>query len=71
MSGAEAVAVIQLLDAYIGIGKTNIAIGRASRDAQGLTPKLRDLLEKPPAIEALLESAHEDFEETKSHLKLE
>jgi hypothetical protein len=65
MSGAEAVAAIQLVDACIGIAKTITDIGRAVSDAQGLPPKLRDLLEKLPAIEELLESAHDNFKEGK------
>jgi hypothetical protein len=63
MFGAEAIAAIQLIDACIGIAKTTIDIGRAVNDAQGLPPKLRDLLEKLPVIEELLESARESFEE--------
>jgi hypothetical protein len=63
MSGAEAIAAIQLIDACIGITKTIIDIGRAACDAQGLPPKLRDLFEKLPAIEQLLESAHDSCEE--------
>lgn len=63
MSGAEAITAIQLLDACIGIARTIIDIGRAVHDAQGLPPKLRELLERLPAIEELLESAHENFEE--------
>jgi hypothetical protein len=63
MSGVEAITCIQLIDACIGIAKTIIDIGRAVHDAQGLPPKLRDLLEKLPAIEELLESAHESCEE--------
>jgi hypothetical protein len=65
MSGAEANAAIQLIDACIGIAKTIVDIGRAVHDAQGLPPKLRDLIEKLPAIEGLLESAHDTFEEGK------
>ncbi|KAF2719161.1 hypothetical protein K431DRAFT_287039 [Polychaeton citri CBS 116435] len=65
MSGAEATTAIQLIDACIGIAKTIIDIGRAVHDAQGLSPKLHDLLEKLPAIEELLESAHENFGEGK------
>ena len=63
MSGAEAIIAIQLIDACIGIANTIIDIGRAVHDAQGLPTKLRDLLEKLPAIEELLESAHESCEE--------
>ncbi|PPJ60729.1 hypothetical protein CBER1_11365 [Cercospora berteroae] len=63
MSGPEAIAAIQLLDACIGISKTIIDIGRAVQDAEGLPPKLRDLLEKLPVIEEILENAHENFEE--------
>ena len=63
MSGAEAVAAIQLIDACIGIANTIIDIGRAVHDAQGLPPRLRELLEKLPAIQELLESAQESCEE--------
>lgn len=63
MSGAEAITAIQLIDACIGIANTIIDIGRAVHDAQGLPPKLRDLLQKLPAIQELLESAHESYEE--------
>ena len=63
MSGAEAVAAIQLIDACIGIANTIIDIGRAVHDAQGLPPRLRELLEKLPAIQDLLESARESCEE--------
>jgi N-terminal domain on NACHT_NTPase and P-loop NTPases len=63
MSGAEAITAIQLIDACIGIAKTIIDIGRAVHDAQGLPPRLRDLLEKLPVIEELLESARESCEE--------
>ncbi|EMD69292.1 hypothetical protein COCSADRAFT_32036 [Bipolaris sorokiniana ND90Pr] len=63
MSGAEAITAIQLIDACIGIANTIIDIGRAVHDAQGLPPKLRDLLEKLPAIQELLESAQESCEE--------
>jgi dsDNA-specific endonuclease/ATPase MutS2 len=63
MSGAEAITAIQLIDACIGIANTIIDIGRAVHDAQGLPPKLRDLLEQLPAIQELLESAQESCEE--------
>jgi hypothetical protein len=65
MAGAEAVAAIQLIDACIGITQTILDIGRAVKDAQGLPPKLRDLCEKLPAIEDLLESAHDSYKEGK------
>ena len=51
--------------ACIGIANAIIDIGRAVHDAQGLPPKLRDLLDKLPAIEELLETAHENFGEGK------
>jgi hypothetical protein len=63
MSGAEAITAIQLIDACIGIANTIIDIGRAVHDAQGLPPKLRELLEKLPAIQELLESAQESCAE--------
>lgn len=59
MAGTEAIAAVQLIDACIGITKTILDIGRAVKDAQGLPPKLRDLCEKLPAIEELLEFAHD------------
>lgn len=63
MSGTEAITAVQLIDACIGIANTIIDIGRAVHDAQGLPPKLRDLLEKLPAIQELLKNAHESCEE--------
>jgi hypothetical protein len=63
MSGAEAVAAIQLINACIGIANTIFDIGRAVHDAQGLPPRLRELLEKLPAIQDLLESAQESCAE--------
>jgi hypothetical protein len=63
MSGAEAITAIQLIDACIGIARTIIDIGRAVHDAQGLPPKLRELLEKLPAIQKLLERAQESCKE--------
>jgi hypothetical protein len=65
MSGADAIAVVALIDACIGITKTILDIGRAVHDAQGLPPKLRDLFDKLPAIEDLLESAREACDEDK------
>jgi hypothetical protein len=62
MSGAE---VIGLIDACIGITTTILEIGRAVRDAQGLPPTLRDLCEKLPAIEDLLETARDRCEDGK------
>ncbi|KAK0316452.1 hypothetical protein LTR01_000200 [Friedmanniomyces endolithicus] len=59
MSGAEVIVAIPLIDACIGITKTIIDIGRAVQDAQGLPPKLRALCDQLPAIEDLLESAHD------------
>ena len=63
MSGAEAVAAISLADACLSFARTIIDIGRAVNDAQGLPPKLRDLLEKLPAIEELLAKARKNFNE--------
>jgi hypothetical protein len=65
MSGIEAITAIQLFDACIGITETIINIGRAVKDAQGLPPKLRDLCEKLPAIEDILESARKNCEDGK------
>jgi hypothetical protein len=62
MTGIEATTAIQLVDACIGIGKTILDVGRAVRDARGLPPQLRDLIDQLPAIEELLESAHDSFE---------
>jgi len=44
---------------------TILDISRAVKDAQGLPPKLRNLCEKLPAIEELLEIAHDNCEEGK------
>jgi hypothetical protein len=63
MAGVEAIAAIQLIDACIGITQTIIKIGLAVKDAQGLPPTLRNLCEKLPAIEDLLESARESCDE--------
>jgi hypothetical protein len=63
MAGAEAIAAIQLIDACIGITQTIIKIGLAVKDAYGLPPTLRNLCEKLPAIEDLLESARESCDE--------
>jgi len=65
MSGAEAIAVIGLIDACIGITTTILEIGRAVKDAQGLPPTLRDLCEKLPAIEDVLETARQRCEDGK------
>jgi hypothetical protein len=65
MSGTEAITAIQLIDACIGITRTILNIGRAVHDAQGLPPKLRELFEKLPVIEELLESAHKSCKEGK------
>ncbi|KAL6703253.1 hypothetical protein ACN47E_010041 [Coniothyrium glycines] len=63
MSGIEAITIIQLIDACIGITKTIIDVGRAVKDDRGLPSKLRDLVEALPAIEDLLESAREKCED--------
>lgn len=64
-TGAEAIAIVQLIDACIGITDTIIKIGSAVRDAQGLPPKLKELWEKLPAIEELLSDAQTNCEEGK------
>lgn len=63
MSGIEAATVIQLIDACIGITEAIIDIGNAAKDARGLPPKLRDLFNVLPAIEDLLETAHDRCKE--------
>lgn len=65
ISGLEAFEATQLIDACIGIVNTITSIGRAVNNAQGLPPKLKDLFEKIPAIEELLENAHESFQHGK------
>jgi hypothetical protein len=57
MSGVEAIAAIELVDACIGIMNTIINISHAFGDAPGLPTKLLDLLEKTPTTEGLLENA--------------
>lgn len=64
-TGAEAIAVVQLIDACIGITSTIINIGNAVKDAQGLPPKLKELSEKIPAIDDLLSDARQSCEEGK------
>jgi len=63
MSGAEAIAAIQLIDACIGITRAICDISEAVTDAQGLPRKLRNLCEKLPAIEHLLKSARDSCKE--------
>jgi hypothetical protein len=63
MSGAEAITAIQLIGACLDIADTIINIKHAVHDAQGLPAKLRELLDKLPAIQDLLESAQKSFEE--------
>jgi hypothetical protein len=63
MSGVEAVAVVELINACIGITKTILDIGRAVHDPQSLPPKLRDLLDKLPAVGDLFVSAREACDE--------
>lgn len=64
-TGAEAIAVVQLIDACIGITSTIINIGNVVKDAQGLPPKLKELSEKIPAIDDLLSDARQNCEEGK------
>lgn len=64
-AGAEAVAIVQLIDACIGITNTIIAIGKAVKDAQGLPPSLKELWEKVPAISELLSEASEKCDQGK------
>ena len=65
MAGVEAIAIVQLIDACIGIARTIISIGLAIKDSQGLPPKLRELCEKLPIIEELLNSAQDGFRKGK------
>ncbi len=51
MSGAEVITAVQCIDACIGIVEV--------RDAKGLPPKLRQLVDRIPVIEELLKSAHD------------
>ncbi|KAM3425638.1 hypothetical protein BST61_g7583 [Cercospora zeina] len=62
MSGAEAITLVQLISACIGLTQTVIDIGRATQDAKGLPPKLQELFERLPAINDILHSAHERAE---------
>lgn len=63
MSGAEAITLVQLIDACISITQAIINISLAVKDAQGLPPTLRDLYEKLPAIRDLLATARENCDE--------
>lgn len=65
MSGVEDIAVVGLIDVCIGITKTILDIARAVHDAQGSPPRLRDLFDKLPTVEDLLESVREACDEGK------
>ncbi|PPJ60852.1 hypothetical protein CBER1_07236 [Cercospora berteroae] len=62
MSGVEAITIVQLIGACIDITKAVNDIGRAAKDATGLPPKLKELFERLPAINDLLNSARERAE---------
>ncbi|GIZ42947.1 hypothetical protein CKM354_000619400 [Cercospora kikuchii] len=59
MTGVEAINLVQLIGACISITETVIEIGRAAQDAKGLPPKLKELFERLPAINDLLQAANE------------
>lgn len=65
MSGTAVASAIVLIDICIRIAGDIVDIGRAVKDAHGLPPKLRDVLERLPAIEQLLGSARKSYEEGK------
>lgn len=62
MSGVEAIAVLGAIDACIGITDTILKIGRAVHDAHGLPPKLRDLFDRLPEIEEVLQKARDTYD---------
>lgn len=62
MSGAEAITIVQLLDACVGITRTIIEIGEAARDAKGLPERLKELFERLPTIEDLLKLARKNHD---------
>lgn len=64
-TGAEPIAIVQLIDACIGITSTIITIGQAVKDANGLPLRLKELCERVPAIEELLNDARENCAEGK------
>ncbi|KAM0721490.1 hypothetical protein Q7P37_002414 [Cladosporium fusiforme] len=64
-TGAEAIAIVQLIDACIAITNTIIAIGQAVKDAHGLPPSLKELCENVPAIGDLLNDARDNCAEGK------
>ena len=58
----EAATAIQLVGTCIDITAAIISIGRAAKDAHGLPPKLKGVLEQVPTVEELLKSARRNLE---------
>ncbi|CAK1356725.1 unnamed protein product [Cercospora beticola] len=59
VSGVKTISFTQLLSDCISITETVIEIVRAAQDAKGLPPKLKELFERLPAINELLQTADE------------
>jgi hypothetical protein len=57
---AEAVAIIGLVDACIGITGTIIKIGQATKNANGLPSKLAKVFEEFPVVQSLFQRAKEN-----------
>lgn len=60
MSGSEAVAIIGVVDACIGLTERIIAICQAAKDSHGLPKKLKDLFEQLPTLQHLFEKAKQN-----------
>lgn len=62
---AEAIAIIGLVDACIGITGTIIKIGQAAKDANGLPSKLAKVFEEFPVVQSLFQRAKENNDNIK------
>jgi aconitase A len=62
---AEAIAIIGLVDACIGITGTIIKIGQAAKNANGLPSKLAKVFEEFPVVQSLFQRAKENSDNIK------
>jgi vacuolar-type H+-ATPase subunit H len=62
---AEAIAIVGLVDACIGITETIIKIGQAAKNAQGLPSKLAKVFEEFPVVQSLFQRAKENSDNIK------
>ena len=62
---AEAIAIVGLVDACIGITGTIIKIGQVAKDANGLPSKLAKVFEEFPVVQSLFQRAKENNDNIK------